>query len=86
LAKTGIAAIETDILYDTGAVINVLPFKAGAYEECSGLMHELRRGPRLLKPETRNFLAKARSDLSDAKKLRRSNWPKSRRALFNEKK
>jgi hypothetical protein len=31
LAKTGIAAIETDILYDTGAVINALPFKAGAY-------------------------------------------------------
>jgi uncharacterized protein len=26
-----IAAIETDILCDTGAVINALPFKAGAY-------------------------------------------------------
>ena len=38
-----IAAIETDILYDTGAVVNALPFRAGAYEERNGLMHELRR-------------------------------------------
>ncbi len=38
-----IAAIETDILYDTGAVINALPFKAGAYKERTGLMRELRR-------------------------------------------
>jgi predicted nucleotidyltransferase len=38
-----IAAIETDILYDTGAVINALPFTAGAYDERTGLMHELRR-------------------------------------------
>jgi predicted nucleotidyltransferase len=38
-----IAAIETDILYDTGAVINALPFTAGAYHERTGLMHELRR-------------------------------------------
>jgi predicted nucleotidyltransferase len=38
-----IAAIETDILYDTGAVINALPFTAGAYHERTGPMHELRR-------------------------------------------
>jgi predicted nucleotidyltransferase len=38
-----IATIETDILYDTGAVINALPFKAGAYRERTGLMQELRR-------------------------------------------
>jgi predicted nucleotidyltransferase len=38
-----IAQIETEILFDTGAVINALPFKAGAYEERTGLMHELRR-------------------------------------------
>ena len=38
-----IAAIETDILYDTGAVINALPFRAGAYNNHTGLMHELRR-------------------------------------------
>ena len=31
------------ILYDTGAVINALPFRAGAYEERWPLMHELRR-------------------------------------------
>ncbi|HZZ63105.1 MAG TPA: nucleotidyltransferase domain-containing protein [Roseiarcus sp.] len=37
------AAIEADILYDTGAVINALPFKAGAYRDRTGLMHELRR-------------------------------------------
>ncbi len=38
-----IAAIETDILYDTGAVINSIPFKAGSYQERTGLMGELRR-------------------------------------------
>jgi predicted nucleotidyltransferase len=38
-----IAAIGTEILYDTGAVINAIPFKAGAYKERSGLMQELRR-------------------------------------------
>ncbi len=38
-----IAAIETGILYDTGAVINAIPFRAGAYRECTGLMQELRR-------------------------------------------
>jgi uncharacterized protein len=38
-----IAAIGTDILYDTGAVINAIPFKAGAYRERTGLMLELRR-------------------------------------------
>jgi predicted nucleotidyltransferase len=38
-----IAAIETDILYDTGAVINAVPFKAGAYGDRTPLMAELRR-------------------------------------------
>lgn len=38
-----IAEIETDILYDTGAVINAMPFKVGAYQERTGLMAELRR-------------------------------------------
>jgi uncharacterized protein len=38
-----IAAIETDILYDTGAVINAIPFRAGSYQERTGLMGELRR-------------------------------------------
>ena len=38
-----LAAIETDILYTTGAVINSLPFHAGAYRERTGLMSELRR-------------------------------------------
>jgi predicted nucleotidyltransferase len=33
-----IAEIETDILYDTGAVINALPFEARAYMERTGLM------------------------------------------------
>ena len=37
-----IAAIGTEILYDTGAVINGIPFKAGAYKERTGLMQELR--------------------------------------------
>lgn len=38
-----LADIETDILYDTGAVINALPFSAGAYQAQTGFMHELRR-------------------------------------------
>jgi predicted nucleotidyltransferase len=37
-----IAAIETDILFDTGAIINAIPFRAGAYREHTGLMQELR--------------------------------------------
>ena len=43
-----LAEIETDILYDTGAVINALPFGAGAWRQQSGLMRELER-------EGRNF-------------------------------
>jgi uncharacterized protein len=38
-----IAEIETDILYDTGVVINALPLQAGSYRERTGLMRELRR-------------------------------------------
>ena len=38
-----IAEIETDILYDTGDVINAMSFKAGSYWECTGFMGELRR-------------------------------------------
>ncbi|MFO1103562.1 MAG: nucleotidyltransferase domain-containing protein [Methylocystis sp.] len=37
-----LAEIETDILYDTGAVINALPFSLGAYDARTPLMHELR--------------------------------------------
>ena len=38
-----IAEIETDILYDNGAVINAMPFNARSYQEQTGLMGELRR-------------------------------------------
>src|ERR1700678_1837490 len=38
-----LAEIETDILYDTGAVINALPFGAGAWREQIGLLSELER-------------------------------------------
>ncbi len=38
-----LADAETEILYDTGAVINALPFPARAYRERTGFMHELRR-------------------------------------------
>jgi hypothetical protein len=40
---TRLASIETDILYDRGAVINALPFGAGAYRQRAGLTSELRR-------------------------------------------
>jgi predicted nucleotidyltransferase len=38
-----LAEIGTEILFDTGAVINALPFPAGAYRERTPLMSELRR-------------------------------------------
>ena len=38
-----LADIETGILFDTGAVINALPFPAEAEVERTPLMHELRR-------------------------------------------
>ncbi len=38
-----IAAIESEILFDTGAVINTLPRPAGSLGERTGLMRELRR-------------------------------------------
>jgi hypothetical protein len=34
--------VETDILMDTGAVINALPFPAGGYRERTGYMNEVR--------------------------------------------
>jgi predicted nucleotidyltransferase len=37
-----IIPIIMDILDDTGAVINALPFRAGAYVERTPLMHEIR--------------------------------------------
>ena len=38
-----IAKIETDVLMETGAVINALPLQAGSYREQTGLMKELRQ-------------------------------------------
>jgi predicted nucleotidyltransferase len=38
-----IVALEGEILDETGAVINALPFGAGSYNERTPLMHELRR-------------------------------------------
>ncbi len=38
-----IAEIETDILSESGVVINALPLRAGSYRERTGLMQELRR-------------------------------------------
>jgi uncharacterized protein len=38
-----LAAVSTDILLDTGAVISAKPFYAGAYRERTGFMHGLRR-------------------------------------------
>lgn len=41
-----LADIETDILVETGIVINALPFQAGSDQERTGLMLELRRDGR----------------------------------------
>jgi predicted nucleotidyltransferase len=38
-----LAAITTGILEDTGEVISATPFPAGAYQERTGFMHELRK-------------------------------------------
>lgn len=38
-----IVEIEDTLLHETGAVINALPFRAGAYDERTPLMHEIRR-------------------------------------------
>lgn len=38
-----LAAVSTDILFDTGAVISAMPFPAGAHRERTGFMHELRK-------------------------------------------
>ncbi|HJU20192.1 MAG TPA: nucleotidyltransferase domain-containing protein [Stellaceae bacterium] len=38
-----LAEIETEILYDTGAFVHALPYRAGAYWERTPLMHEIRR-------------------------------------------
>jgi predicted nucleotidyltransferase len=34
--------VETDLLYDTGAVINSMPYPAGAYQDRTSLMREIR--------------------------------------------
>ena len=41
--STHLAEVTTDILLDTGAVISATPFPAGAYQERTGFMHELRK-------------------------------------------
>jgi predicted nucleotidyltransferase len=41
-----LAEVETDMLTDTGAVINALPFRTGAYRERTGFVHELRQDGR----------------------------------------
>lgn len=38
-----LAAISTDILFETGAVISATPFRAGAYRERTAFMQELRK-------------------------------------------
>ena len=35
--------VETHLLYDTGAVINSMPYRAGAYHDRTSLMREIRR-------------------------------------------
>ena len=43
IAMTRLAEVETDILYDSGAVISALPLPAEAYGERTGFMHEVRQ-------------------------------------------
>jgi predicted nucleotidyltransferase len=41
-----LAKIEVDILDETGAVINAMPFHEGAYNKTTGFMREVRRDGR----------------------------------------
>ncbi len=38
-----LAAIETDILAETGGFIHAMPYRAGSFRDRSPLMHEVRR-------------------------------------------
>jgi predicted nucleotidyltransferase len=38
-----LADLATDILYELGGVIHALPYRAGAYNERTPLMHEVRQ-------------------------------------------
>ena len=38
-----LAAIDTDILAETGGFIHAMPYRAGSYRERTPLMHEIRR-------------------------------------------
>jgi predicted nucleotidyltransferase len=38
-----LAALETDILAETGAFIHAMPYRAGSYRERTPLMYEIRR-------------------------------------------
>ncbi len=38
-----LAAITTEILNDTGAVISAMPLNAGSWRERTGFMHEIRK-------------------------------------------
>ena len=38
-----IVPVVTDILFEDGAFIHAMPYRAGAYEDRSPLMHEIRR-------------------------------------------
>jgi predicted nucleotidyltransferase len=38
-----LAELETDVLFDTGAIITTIPFPAGAYARPTPLMQEIRR-------------------------------------------
>ncbi len=38
-----LAEVETNILYEIGAVINALPFPAAPYQQRTGFMSELRK-------------------------------------------
>ena len=38
-----IVPVVTDIIDDTGAVIHAMPYRAGAYQDRTSLMREIRR-------------------------------------------
>ena len=37
-----LADLATDVLYDVGGVVHAMPYRAGAYNERTPLMHEVR--------------------------------------------
>ena len=66
-----LADLATNILYDDGALVHAMPYRAGSYDERTPLhARDPRRRHGPVKPETAAFLAKSRECLESADRIR----------------